>query len=310
MAFDFGSFAGGMGRGIQSGSELGLRLNESKLKSKMLEHQMKVQEFEQAEKERQAKQLQADTDAYLTAITKPTPAQPAIETEPGDVDIGALQQFPGQPGAPKPTKEPSPAELYTGAAMRQGKFFSPTAENKQQFQHVSPGSMVRNPETGAWEQVGVPKPESPQRPITVAPGGVVLDPKTGQPIFTAPSKPEKPERPITVGPGGTIVDPSTGKPIFTAPPAPSSRGKDIPPKENFKNAKTQLEAMASKYGRKDIAKIKRELESQANQLGYTIQSVRPGALYGWNIDIAPIAPSKRGGGGSDIDNRLNQMFGQ
>jgi hypothetical protein len=122
--------------------DMGLRLNESRLKTKMLEHQIKVQEYEQAEKERGQKQLQADTDAFVASITKPTPAQPAMETEPGDVDIGALQQFPGQPGAPKPTREMSPQEIYTAAAMRRDKFFAPTAADRgaNRLYITSPGS--------------------------------------------------------------------------------------------------------------------------------------------------------------------------
>ena len=170
--FDFGAALGGLAQGFRQGQQMRQAGQELDLKRKMIDTQLKQMQFEQVEKERQAKQLQSDTDAYLTAITKPTPAQPAIETEPGDVDIGALQQFPGQPGAPKPTREPSPAELYTQAAMRQGKFFAPSATSSQRPLNVGIGGAV-------WDPVS--SKEVYRNPVTSRPG-VEMSNRIGQQV--------------------------------------------------------------------------------------------------------------------------------
>lgn len=306
MPFNFGAFAGGLAGGLERGQKMQLEAEAHKLKAKMLETQQKAAEFDQQEKIRKSQEQQAQqqqlgqvAEDYLASATGGKPAVPGYESPEQQMSVNRV---PAQRGATQLT----PQQALTAAAIRSGKFpsgaFSQAAGPRQ---HVVGGNLVD--EQG---RVIFSAPEKPvnERPVSVAPGGTLVNPRTGETMFSAPNKPDKPERPITVAPGGTVLDPTTGKPIFTAPERPPKPTADIPKSANFKDAKTQLEAMAGKYKSKDIGKIKTDLEGSANQLGYTIQGVRPG-IFGWNIDIAPVAPSKRGGG-NDIDARLNNMFGK
>ena len=158
MPFNFGAFAGGLSQGINEGTRLKLMADESKLKSKMLEHQLKIMEFDQAEKQRQAQESQ----------------QQAIE-------VGKLAEMVGQgvrqqvtPGFESEAQQMSVAPT---TAFREA---NPNEIRAQAFR-ATPGKQVHQ----LTERL-FPSPTAAQGPRAVSPGGALVDP-TGKVLFQNPA---------------------------------------------------------------------------------------------------------------------------
>ena len=296
MPFNFGSFAGGLAEGMQRGAQLQQAREEAKLKQKMLDAQAKHQEFQnqqlmnQIQQAQQAQQLrQSAADALQASYTGGQQAQPGYEDQAAQM---SRAEVPAQTGPNAMT----PEQTYMVGAARQGHFFPPHQVGPT---HIPENALVPKP-GGGWERAVAPTPKE----VTSAERARLDLTQRGQDITQANTEALRQQQQQfhreNLGQGQQRIDIEKER-LKTSP-------RNVPKTINFKDAKTQLEAMAGKYKSKDIAKIKTEMEAQANQLGYTIQGVRPG-MFGWNIDIAPVAPSKRGGILS-IEERLDNMLGK
>ena len=295
---------------FQIGDESQRKREQMEMQKKLLDSQIKTHDLQQRMVEQQIKEhltKQGGLEALAKTLETGQPGQPGQ----GGPDINFEQQgdqsvVPEDTasrrviiGAGTPAKPGIPPSPMNAALVRSG---HPELITKDQtITHAPAGSMVFK----GGQQLGqVPFTQAPITPYQQ--GRLDVENKKLQ------ATQDRPERPITLAPGGIAVDPKTGQPIASNPNKPGQA--DVGPAVNFKSAKDQLESMAKDFKRNQINAIKPQLESKANALGYTIVGVRPGALYGFNIDIAPITKDTRGKaqqnlmGGDSKEERLNRLF--
>src|SRR3990167_11279203 len=158
---DWGNLAGGFAKGLQSGSELGLRIQESKLKSKMLQHQMDVQDFEQQEKVRKAgeeRQQAQELGRFVDLATKGVPQQvtPGFESEAQQMSVAPVESN---------FRPANPQEL-----LGQGLKSVPAANRASLIQ-----------------QSMKPTAATQQRAYSIGPGGALVD-VTGKQLYQNPAE--------------------------------------------------------------------------------------------------------------------------
>jgi len=193
--FDFGAFAGGLAEGLNRGQELKLRANESKLKAKMLEHQLKTQEFDQQERVRKSQeqaQQQVELGRYVDLLGKGVPGQPHAPLQPG------AEGPEPEPGFEVPRRPATSQELLgqglksVPAANRAtiiGQSLKPQAAMTRP---VKPGDYVPDPtDPSGYRQIGTPSKAGDERPLTI--GEIQrlypeLPPDRAQVVSTLPAK--------------------------------------------------------------------------------------------------------------------------
>jgi len=193
--FDFGAFAGGLAEGLSRGQELKLRANESKLKAKMLEHQLKTQEFDQQERVRKSQeqaQQQIELGRYVDMATTGMPGQPPAPLQPG------AEGPEPEPGFEVPRRPATSQELLgqglksvpaTNRASLIGQSLKPQAAMTRP---VKPGDFVPDPnDPSGYRQIGTPSKAGEERSLTI--GEIQrlypeLPPDRAQVVSTLPAK--------------------------------------------------------------------------------------------------------------------------
>ena len=156
MGMDWGGFA----TGLKSGSELFLRAQESKLKTKMLEHQMDVQKFEQQERQRKAgdeAQQAVELGKLAEMVGSGVPGQPPAPLEPGQEGPTPDRWF------QVPNRPATQGEIFgqslrsVPASSRAGLIQQSMKPSAAMTRPVKPGDYVPDPtDPSGYKQIGTP----------------------------------------------------------------------------------------------------------------------------------------------------------
>ena len=137
----FGNFIGGFGpafaQGVQHSQQLELQREEHRLRGKMIDAQLKHQEFQNKQIQNQLNAAQQGAASYEQSLT-------GAHTTPGYEDPN--QALSVAPVTTPGTRAMTPQETITKAAIGAGHFPAGMfSQHANQPQHIPPGSLIPNP---------------------------------------------------------------------------------------------------------------------------------------------------------------------